>query len=96
MKILALDLGKFKTVACVYVDGGAEFTTAKTGRMECTALLRDGLEPAAAGRHLTWDGNQSLTKSCHSTRQSSVNDASTTEGHGRVSSRLGRRLRSVS
>jgi len=40
MKILALDLGKFKTVACFYVDGEAEFTTVETGRPEFTALLR--------------------------------------------------------
>ena len=40
MKILALDLGKFKTVACVYVDGQAAFVTVETGRPEFTALLR--------------------------------------------------------
>jgi len=39
MKILALDLGKFKTVACFYVDGEAEFATVETGRPEFTALL---------------------------------------------------------
>ena len=40
MKILALDLGKFKTVACVYEHDEATFVTVETGRPEFTALLR--------------------------------------------------------
>lgn len=40
MKILALDLGKFKTVACISVDGGFQFVTVSTGRVEFTDLLR--------------------------------------------------------
>ncbi len=41
MKILALDLGKFKTVACIYVDGNAEFITMHTDRGVFAKLIDD-------------------------------------------------------
>ena len=40
MKILTLDLGKFKTVACISVDGDSQFVTVSTGRVEFTDLPR--------------------------------------------------------
>jgi transposase len=40
MKIVALDLGKFKTVACIYVEGKAEFTTLNTYRQKFTELFK--------------------------------------------------------
>ena len=40
MKILALDLGKFKTVACSYVDGEHEFITLDTHRDLFANLIR--------------------------------------------------------
>jgi len=40
MKILALDLGKFKTVSCLYLDGDAQFSTVVTGRHEFTQLIQ--------------------------------------------------------
>ncbi|MFQ5732888.1 MAG: hypothetical protein ACE5KM_13160 [Planctomycetaceae bacterium] len=40
MKIHSLELGEFKTAACIYVDGEAKSATVDTGRPEFTALLR--------------------------------------------------------
>ena len=40
MKNVALDLGKFKTVACIYVEGKAEFTTLNTYRQKFTELFK--------------------------------------------------------
>ena len=40
MKILALDLGKFKTVSCTYGHGEPRFNTVATGRQEFAELLR--------------------------------------------------------
>lgn len=40
MKIVALDLGKFKTVACIYVEGKADFITLNTCRKEFAELLK--------------------------------------------------------
>lgn len=40
MKIVALDLGKFKTVACIYVEGMAEFITVNTCRQEFSELIK--------------------------------------------------------
>ncbi len=40
MTILALDLGKFKTVACVYRDGDARFETIETLRSAFSRLIQ--------------------------------------------------------
>ena len=40
MKILALDLGKFKTVACIYVEGDYRFASVVTHRNEFTRLIQ--------------------------------------------------------
>jgi transposase len=40
MKIVALDLGKFKTVACIYLDGESQFVTLNTSRQEFTEFLK--------------------------------------------------------
>lgn len=41
MRILALDLGKFKTAACISVDGEVRFRTEETTRTEFTRLLQN-------------------------------------------------------
>lgn len=45
MKILAFDLGNFKTVTCISVDAGFQFATLSTGRVGFTDLLRQLPQP---------------------------------------------------
>jgi hypothetical protein len=40
MKIVALDLGKFKTVACIYVEGKAEFIKLNACCQKFTELFK--------------------------------------------------------